>query len=168
MTSRVAVVGWHNAGKTTVVEGLVREFRARGARVAVLKNASVGFQLDHPGTDTWRFAEAGANTVVITSRNGLGWLEQREQAPDLAELMRRLDGTVDLVILEGFKHEPGPKVEVVREATGTDPIVAGDDLVALVSDDPIDNRQVPMFRFDQVAALADLLVQRGLCPATLR
>ncbi|MFO7695938.1 MAG: molybdopterin-guanine dinucleotide biosynthesis protein B [Anaerolineae bacterium] len=159
-----SIVGWHNAGKTTLAEGLVREYRKRGARVAVIKHSREGFDIDHPGTDTWRLTEAGSDVVVIASKNAMAWLERPAQELSLEQIVKRLDADIDVVIGEGFKHERGPKIEVLRLATGTEPIASADELLAIVTDDVTDPRPVPGFGFQEIVRLVDFLMDRGYGP----
>ena len=164
MNHLFAIVGWHNAGKTTVVEGLVQEFRRRGARVAVVKHSREGFDLDHPGTDTWRFAQAGSDAVVIASKSALAWIERTVQEVSLEDIIARLDPGIDVVIAEGFKREACPKIEVMRIATGIEPIASKEELLAIVTDDVVDPRPAPNFGFDRIGELADYLAEQGLGP----
>jgi len=164
MRQLIAIVGWHNAGKTTLIEGLVQEYRRRGARVAVIKHSREGFDLDHPGTDTWRFAQAGADAVVITSREAVAWLERLDDEPRLEQLLARLQPDIDVVIAEGFKHEPCAKIEVMRAAAGTEPIARPEDLLAIVTDDVEDERPSPRFRPTEIVALVDFLENLGFTP----
>jgi molybdopterin-guanine dinucleotide biosynthesis protein MobB len=157
MRKLISVVGWHNAGKTTVVEALIREYRRRGARVATIKHSQQGFDMDRPGTDTWRFAEAGSDTIAIASRDTVVWIERPLTAPTLADLVARLEPDIDVVIVEGFKRESSPKIEVIREATGTEPIAPASELVAVVSDGVADPRPVPNFGFGEIDSLVTYL-----------
>ena len=88
----ISVVGWHNSGKTTFIERLVPALKARGLRVAVIKHSGGGFELDHPGTDTWRFQQAGSDVVAIVGREGFAYVERRQSGLDLEELVARLTG----------------------------------------------------------------------------
>jgi molybdopterin-guanine dinucleotide biosynthesis protein B len=161
MRRYLAIVGWHNAGKTTVAEGLVQEYRRRGARVAVIKHSREGFDIDHPGTDTWRLAAAGADTVMIASKHGVAWLERPAREPSLEQLIARLDPEIDIILAEGFKHERCPKIEVLRSITGTDPIASTEELLAIVTDDVVDSRPIRRFGFADVAALVDYMAEQG-------
>ncbi|MHB1318734.1 MAG: molybdopterin-guanine dinucleotide biosynthesis protein B [Anaerolineae bacterium] len=161
MRALFAIVGWHNAGKTTLAEGLVREYRRRGARVAVVKHSREGFDIDHPGTDTWRLAQAGSDVVVISSREAVAWLERPRHELSLEQLVARLEPDIDVVIAEGFKHERVPKIEVIRRVTGTEPIASPEELLAIVTDDVTDPRSAPRFGFDEIVRLVDLLISRG-------
>jgi molybdopterin-guanine dinucleotide biosynthesis protein B len=159
-----SIVGWHNAGKTTLAEALVREYRSRGARVAVIKHSREGFDIDHPGTDTWRLAEAGGDVVVISSRKAVAWLERPRHELSLEQLVARLEPDIDVILAEGFKHERGPKIEVLRLATGTEPIASPEELLAVVTDDVTDPRPAPRFGFDDSVRLVDFLMSRGYGP----
>jgi molybdopterin-guanine dinucleotide biosynthesis protein MobB len=133
--SVVSVVGWHNSGKTTFIERLVPALKARGLRVAVIKHSGGGFDLDHPGTDTWRLEQAGSDVVAIVGANRFAMIEHREQEPVLEELVARLPAGIDLVITEGFKRAATPKFEIVRSAIGGARIAPQAQLLALVIDD---------------------------------
>ncbi len=167
MPKALSIVGWHNSGKTTLCVRLVEALKRRGLAVAVIKHSIAGFQIDRPGTDTYRFAEAGADVVAIASRTGLAWIERRTQEPPLAELMAQLPESIALVIVEGYKREPLPKIEVMRAETGVEPIARLEELLAIVSDDLVDPRPVPSFRSDDIEGLVSLLEQRSLLPPTM-
>ncbi|NLT74526.1 MAG: molybdopterin-guanine dinucleotide biosynthesis protein B [Chloroflexi bacterium] len=158
MAHLFAIVGWHNAGKTTLAEALVREYRRRGERVAVIKHSREGFSLDHPGTDTYRLSQAGSDVVAIVSSAGFAWMERPVEEPSLGELVDRLATDIDVIIAEGFKRERCPKIEVMRPETGTEPIASIDELVAIVSDEIVDTRPVPRFQFADAAKLVDYLI----------
>jgi molybdopterin-guanine dinucleotide biosynthesis adapter protein len=160
----LSIVGWHNAGKTGLCVRLVELLKARGLRVAVIKHSVGGFEMDRPGTDTTRFAQAGADVVAIAGGTALAWLERLAEEIPLAELLARLPEGIDLVILEGFKREPVHKIEVMRAATGVEPIARPEELLAVVSDDVDDDRPAPHLRTDDMAGLLALLEARGLVP----
>ncbi len=130
MPNVLSIVGWHNAGKTTLCVRLVEALKARGLRVAVIKHSVAGFEMDRPGTDTSKFAEAGADVVVISSRTGLAWLERPTSELSLDEILARVPADIDLVIVEGFKREPTRKIEVIRAEMGTEPIARPQELLA--------------------------------------
>ena len=161
----ISVVGWHNSGKTTFIERLVPALKARTLRVAVIKHSGGGFELDHPGTDTWRFQQAGSDVVAIVGADRFAFVERRQSPPDLAALMARLPDDIDLVITEGFKQASTPKFEVVRDAIRGDRIVPDSQLLALVIDDealvPGDAR-VPWIWWEDIAGAIALLAKRGI------
>jgi len=119
----VTVVGWHNVGKTLFVERLVAALKRRGLRLAVIKHTGTHFDVDHEGTDTWRFARAGSDVVGIVGPHGLALMERSAGEPAVEDVLRRLPGDLDLVLLEGYKSLPLPKV-VIRGAS-TEPEITG-------------------------------------------
>ncbi len=139
--------------------------KARGLRLAVIKHSGGEFDLDQPGTDTWRFSRAGADVVAISGRDRLAILERSSAELSLGELLARLPGDIDLVITEGFKREPTPKFEVIRHEIGGERIVADETLLALVIDDlalaPPGDRVSWLWWEDAAGAVA-LLEQQGL------
>ncbi len=164
MPSVLSIVGWHNAGKTTLCVRLVEALKARGLRVAVIKHSVAGFEMDRPGTDTSKFAEAGADVVIISSRTGLAWIERPPAELSLDEIIARIPPDIDLVIVEGFKREPTRKIEVIRTEMGTEPIARPGELLAIVSDGAAlnDQRPAPRFGTGDIDGLVALLVEQGL------
>jgi molybdopterin-guanine dinucleotide biosynthesis adapter protein len=156
------VVGWKNNGKTTLVERLVANLTAAGYRVSTVKHAHHEVDLDQPGKDTWRHREAGAREVVLaTARRWAVVHELRGEAePSLDELLARMT-PVDLVVVEGFKRFPHPKLEVHRRERGT-PLIARDDpsVVAVATDEPLPGLHVPQFGLDDVAGVARFVLDR--------
>jgi len=151
------VTGWKNAGKTTLVARLVAEFRRRGWRVSTIKHAHHDVDVDQRGTDSWHHRAAGATEVALVG--GLRYAIMREQ-PDatLAEVLARL-APADLVLIEGFKREPHPKIEV--RADHSQPI-AGDDpnIVAIAADQRPPETHLPWFPRDDIALMADFIANR--------
>jgi molybdopterin-guanine dinucleotide biosynthesis protein MobB len=167
----VAVVGWKNSGKTTLMVALVAELRRRGLRVATAKHGHPHFELDTPGKDSWRhFHEGGAEAVLIASSGRVALVQRVEGEPDpLPTLARHLGGMgYDLVLVEGWKEAPLPRIEVVRGEPEQAPIFAGgsaserERYLAVVSDRPLPPPHPPLIplRDDggHVAQLADLLL----------
>ena len=162
----VSFVGLSDAGKTTFLEKLVREFGRRGYRVAVAKHTHhAGFQLDRPGKDSWRFSQAGACAVLLSADNRIALLEETDQAWQLQRLASLLGDRADLVLAEGFKGAKALKVEVRRSGVSDGLITPVEWLLAVVTDVPLATG-VPQFGHDQVGALADYLAARlPLSPA---
>ncbi len=135
-----------NSGKTTLIEKIVRVLKSRGLRVAVIKHASAGFELDKPGKDSWRFEQAGADTVVLAGPDRLAVLKKTDREPTAAELLQTAP-EADIVIYEGFKQSAVNKIEVFRTGVSGDrPLCTADrSFIALVSDKPF---PVPIPRFD--------------------
>jgi molybdopterin-guanine dinucleotide biosynthesis protein MobB len=167
----VAVVGWKNSGKTTLVVALTAELRARGVRVATAKHGHPHFELDTPGRDSWRhFHEGGADAVLIAAEGRVALVRRVEGEPDPLETLERYlgGGDFDLVVVEGWKRAPLPRVEIVREATGQEPIFAGETpeerarYLAVLSDRALPEPHPPRIPLAEdgahVRALAELLM----------
>jgi molybdopterin-guanine dinucleotide biosynthesis protein MobB len=159
------VIGWKNNGKTGLMERLVRELTARGISVSTIKHAHHSFDVDHQGKDSFRHREAGALEVLLASRERWALMrELRDQdEPDLKDMLAKLS-PVDLVLIEGYKRDPHPKIEAHREATGQPLIAREDDTVmAVASDTPIGGLECEVFDLNDTAALADfILTETGL------
>jgi molybdopterin-guanine dinucleotide biosynthesis protein B len=155
------------SGKTTLIERLIPLFTARGLRVSVIKHAHHGFDLDQPGKDSFRHREAGAAEVLVSS--GTRWALMHElrgeSAPELKALVAMLS-PCDLVLIEGFKREPVPRVEVHRRATGAPLLYPGDPHVVAIASDVALDAPLPVFPLDDPGPLADfLLAQPDFRPA---
>jgi len=151
----VSVVGRSNVGKTTFLVKLVQELKRRGYRVGTIKHDRGGFEIDQPGKDTWRLAQAGSDVVVISSPEKMALIRQVATELSLDEIVASLP-SLDVVITEGFKAAKKPKIEVVRHAVAQELIFGSDELLAIVSDQSFDVG-VPQFGLDDVSAVADLL-----------
>ena len=140
MTKRVfGFAGWSGSGKTTLIEQVIAHLAADGVRVALIKHAHHGFDIDHPGKDSHRHREAGATEVMISSAKRWAIMHELRGAPELglAEALARLS-PCDLVLIEGYKREPLPKLEVWRKAVGKPLLFPGDEhIIALATDDPL-------------------------------
>lgn len=155
------IVGWKNSGKTTLVTALVREFCARGLRVSTVKHAHHAFDLDRPGKDSFLHRDAGAQEVLIASQGRWALLHELRGAaePILSELLQHMS-PVDLVLVEGFKEEKHPKLEVRRRDSSGPPLADTDPhIVAIASDGTITAQSCPVFALDDVTAIADFIEQ---------
>lgn len=154
----VAIVGWSRVGKTTFLEKLIPELKRRGYRIATIKHSNhPDIELDHPGTDSWRHAQAGSDISVFVTPRGVQIVEWREHSLQLEEILPWLHD-VDLVLVEGYKSASVPKVEIVGAAQEK-LISAPEQLLALITEHAREE-PVPQFRPDDVASLADLLESR--------
>ena len=156
----VSIVGKSGSGKTTLLVKLVGELKERGYRIAAIKHAFHGFQIDREGKDSWRLREAGADTVILAAENGLAMIKN-DTRPTLDGLAAFCQD-VDIIITEGFKRDRKPKIEVVRSARATQPMCGpADHLVALVTD-CVSTVSVPVFGLEDIGALADFIESRFL------
>jgi molybdopterin-guanine dinucleotide biosynthesis protein B len=152
--------GWSGSGKTTLIEKLIPRFVKRGLRVSLIKHAHHTFDVDQPGKDSYRHRHAGASEVMVTSSRR--WVLMHElrgaHEPSFEDQVQRLS-PCDLVIVEGFKHAPIPKLEVWREAPGEGLLHPQDPhIVAVASDARIDTK-LPLLELNDDAAIADFILR---------
>jgi len=158
------VVGWKNAGKTGLMERLVADITGRGFTVSTVKHAHHSFEVDHPGRDSHRHRVAGASEVLLASRNRVALMRELRGAPEppLADLLGQL-APVDLVLIEGYKREPHPKVEAHRAEPGNSLIAPEDATVRAVASNAPLTLDRPVFDLDDTVAIADfILAEVGL------
>lgn len=159
----IGIAGWKNSGKTTLVTRLIAELTRRGLRVASVKHAHHEADVDQEGTDTFRHRAAGAIEVaLVTSRR---WALMHElgdaDEPTLAEVLARLSPS-DIVIVEGYKREPIPKIEARRIAAAkSDPLTQEDaTVIAVAADHPADGDGRPVFDLNDSGGICDFLVRQ--------
>ena len=158
----VCLVGASDSGKTTFLERLIPELSSRGYRVGTIKHDAHGFDMDREGKDTWRHRRAGASTIAISSPTQVATIRGTAVEMELSEVVARYFWAEDLVLAEGFKRSHFPKIEVFRKAIEPAPICAAEDnLLAFVTDDPFDT-DVPVYGFESVREVADLIESRFL------
>ncbi len=152
--------GWSGAGKTTLLARLIPALIARGLRVSTIKHAHHRFEIDLPGKDSWRHREAGASEVLVSSSRRVALMrELREQAePSLEELLAMLSA-VDLVLVEGFKSNPHPKIEVHRRGHDRPYLWPADpSIIAIATDHPRIEARPMVLDIDDIEAIADATV----------
>jgi len=152
----LGLTGWSGSGKTTLLTAMLPHLIARGLAVSTIKHAHHAFDLDQPGKDSWRHRQSGAREVMVAS--SVRWALMHEVAgeePSLTDLLARLS-PVDLVVVEGFKANPHPKIEVHRPALGRPPIWPGrPDIVAIACDEAPSVAAPPLLPLNDPAAVAD-------------
>jgi len=152
----VSIVGKSGSGKTALIESLIAEFKKRGYRVATVKHSPGGMEIDKPGKDSSRFAQAGSDAVVISSPDKLVLVKSVDHDSNIEEILRVIGGDFDLVLVEGFKKGKAPKIEVYRKDLGEDLVCPPKILSAIVSDEPLDI-DVPQFSLGETQAIADFI-----------
>ena len=156
-------------GKTTLLEKLIPQLVERGVRIAMVKHAHHAFDIDKPGKDSYRLRKAGAQQMLIASsqRQALMTENLTPQEPHLDELITRLDlDTIDLILVEVFKHVPFPKIELHREALGKTLLYPDDPaIIAVACDHPVDTGGLPSLDINDTGAITtfilDWLQQQG-------
>lgn len=148
----LSIIGKSNSGKTTLLEKLIPELKQSGYRVATIKHHShAGFEIDQPGKDTWRHAQAGSDLVIIAAPDKIATIRRLERALTLDEILAGIDG-VDIVLTDGFKRGGKPALEVLRQASGAEMIGDPGQVLAIASDFPIET-EIPRFDLDDVAGI---------------
>lgn len=151
-------VGRSNSGKTTLIERLIPELVRAGYKVATVKHAGHGFDLDTEGKDSWRHKQAGASAVVIISKSSLAMFADVSDHMNVEDVREHyLDSSYDLILAEGWRSEGYPKIVVVRDQIGEVPM-SQDGLLAVVSNKPADT-SVPLLDPDDVPAVAALIIR---------
>ncbi|HET9718372.1 MAG TPA: molybdopterin-guanine dinucleotide biosynthesis protein B [Pseudolabrys sp.] len=160
----IGLAGWSGSGKTTLITKLLPHLIARGVRVSTLKHAHHGFDLDQPGKDSFFHRAAGATEVVISSARRWAILHELrdEHEWDLPALVAKMS-PVDLVLVEGFKRDAFPKLEIHRAANGKELIHPDDPhIVAIASDIALPHAKVPVIDLNDITAIADLLLRHAV------
>ncbi len=158
-TRVLGIAGWSGSGKTTLITRLIPLLVRGGLAVAALKHAHHSFEVDHPGKDSYEFRAAGAAEVIVSSSRRWAQLHElgAEAEATLAALLRRVS-PCDLVLVEGFKRQGHPKLEVFRRALGLAPLHPDDPrIVAVAADQAFPEARVPVVALDDLAAIAALV-----------
>jgi molybdopterin-guanine dinucleotide biosynthesis protein B len=152
--------GWSGSGKTTLIEKLIPRFVRRGLRVSLIKHAHHSFDVDTPGKDSYRHREAGASEILVTSSRR--WVLMHElrgtQEPAFDAQIKRLS-PCDLLLVEGFKFAPIPKLEVWREQTGEALLHPNDPHIVALATDAKVKTTLPLLDLNDDAAIAAFMVQ---------
>jgi molybdopterin-guanine dinucleotide biosynthesis protein B len=160
----IGLAGWSGSGKTTLVTKVIPVLVERGLRLATVKHAHHDFDTDRPGKDSWLQRRAGASEVAIVSARRWAIVHElgREPEPELMEVLAKLS-PADLVIVEGFKRHPHPKLEVYRAEVGK-PLLHPDDdcIVAVATDKTLPEAQVPVVMLDDIETIANVLQAEAL------
>jgi molybdopterin molybdotransferase len=159
----VSIVGKSASGKTVLMEQLIAEFKRRGYKVATLKHNHHGtVEIDHPGKDTWRFARAGADAVLVSSPNKLAFIENLNYDLRLEEIMPIVGPGFDLILAEGFRRSKSTrKIEVHRKGLGNDLLCSPEELSAIVTDGSLDI-DVAQLPWGDTVAVADFIEKNFL------
>lgn len=162
ITKAVSFVAKSGTGKTTLLEKVIAELKLRGYRVGVIKHDAHRFDIDHPGKDSHRLTQAGADTMLVSSPEKLALVKQHAESPPIEELIATYFGDVDLVLTEGFKKSGLPKIEVHRRERSATLICRGEEndpsLVAVASDEPLE-LDVPVLDLNNPAQVADFVAK---------
>ncbi|NLP43590.1 MAG: molybdopterin-guanine dinucleotide biosynthesis protein B [Peptococcaceae bacterium] len=146
-------------GKTTFLEKLIREIVSRGYQVGAVKSDAHGFEIDKPGKDSWRFAQAGSKSTAIIGPDKFALIQQTPTKKELEEVVA-LMSDVDLILVEGYKVSDRPRIEIVRKELGTELVSPPEKLLAVITDVADLAVSVPIFALDDVIGVADFIIDK--------
>jgi molybdopterin-guanine dinucleotide biosynthesis protein B len=155
----LGIIGWSGSGKTTLLTALIPCFRARGFSVSTIKHAHHRLELDQPGKDSFLHRQAGAREVIVANDRQFALFRNDKQAPapGLNRLLQLLE-PVDLVLVEGFKDDPFPKLEVHRPSLGKPPLWRETEVLAVASDATLSGCSYPLLHLDEPEVIADFVI----------
>ena len=157
MSKVINIVGCgSNVGKTFVIQGIIRELKLRGYSVATIKHDVHGFDIDKKGKDTYKHREAGAETVIISSKNRLAMIKELEEEIELNEVIRLVKDK-DIILVEGYKKSNLRKIEVYRNGISENIITPKDKLIAIASDVELDINDVDIINKEDYKELVNLI-----------
>jgi len=157
----ISVVGRSNSGKTTLIVKIVKELKSRGYKVATMKHSHHNLELDTKGKDSWWHTQAGADVVVIASQKMMGILRRAPKEPPLIDIVNTYLQDMDIVVIEGYKTEAIPKIEVFRTEISTELVCKGDkNLVAVVGDRELKTGIPFFYSNNDVSPLVDFLLSK--------
>jgi molybdopterin-guanine dinucleotide biosynthesis protein B len=160
----IGLAGWSGSGKTTLLTKVIPRIVARGVKVSTVKHAHHSFDMDRPGKDSHSHRMAGATEVLVGSANRWAVVHELrgEAEPTLPALLRKAS-PVDLVLVEGYKGESHPKLEVYRAANGKPLLHPGDPaIVAVASDTPLSGVRIPVLDLNDIEGITDILLRHAV------
>ena len=153
----VSIVGRSGTGKTALIERLIVELKGRGYRVAAVKHGPRGVEVDRHGKNSWRFAKAGGDAVVISSPDQLILIKHMEHDPLIEEILQIIGTEYDIILTEGFKKDIAPKIEVYSREVGGGLLCPVQVLSAVATDKLLDINDVPQLPLYDAVAVADFI-----------
>ena len=167
INTRIPLLGfaaYSGTGKTTLLKKLIPVLRNHGLRVGLIKLSHHNFEIDKPGKDSYELRKAGANEVILAS--GRRWAlmveTQEQEDPDLNRLIQRLDqDNLDIILIEGGRHESLPKIELYRPSLGKPLLFPGDEhIIAVITDGEISQQTtLPILALNDTAAIAKFIME---------
>lgn len=161
----IGLCAYSGTGKTTLLTQLIPILKKRNLRIGVVKHAHHKFDIDHPGKDSYEFRQAGAEQIAVASKNRIAWIKEHpdnKDEPVLSDALSALDSNdLDLVIVEGFKRESFPKIELHRPSLGK-PLICTEDesIIALATDAPVTaaTPTTPLLDLNDINLIADFII----------
>ena len=164
----VSFVARSGTGKTTLVISVIAELKSRGYTVGAVKHGPPNFESDRPGKDSYRYAQAGADSTLVFADNKLALVKQYQQPPPIREVLAKYFGDVDIILVEGFKNEDLPRIEISRGTLGHELLSRGEqshpNLLAVATDMQVDV-DVPLLDLNDPALIADFISEYFALPS---
>ncbi|SCH74491.1 MULTISPECIES: molybdopterin-guanine dinucleotide biosynthesis protein B [unclassified Romboutsia] len=158
MAKVINIVGsCSNVGKTFVMEGIIKELKARNYKIATIKHDVHGFDIDHEGKDTYKHRQAGADTVIISSKNRYAKIKELKEEMNLNEIIKDIHSENDIILVEGYKRSSLRKIEIYRDKISKSIISPKEKLVAIASDIPFNYGDIAVINKSNFKELADLI-----------
>lgn len=154
------IVGRSGSGKTTLIEAMIPWFKAQDLQVAVVKHSHHNLQFEPPHKDSSRFRSAGAREVIVASPYHYALFHRLDQQdePRLVELIGRLDSSLDVILVEGYRQASIPRLEVHRPSRGIDPVYPEtEQVIALASDQGLEGLSIPVLDLNQPSLVAEFI-----------
>ena len=154
----IGIVGWKNSGKTRLMQKMIKYFSKKNFIVATIKHAHHNFEIDKPGTDSFLHRKSGSQQVIVSSSKRWVKINELEDEPEkkLDDLLKELD-SVDIVIIEGFKNSPYPKIEIIKENSDNYLFSKLKNIIGIVCDEKI-NTILPQFKRTEIDKIAKLII----------
>jgi len=159
----VSFVGFSGSGKTTLMTKIIQIFKQQGYRVGSIKHDAHRFEMDHKGKDTWKFSKAGSDVVVINSQEKLAMIENLQEPISFADVVSMIKN-VDIIFVEGYKHESPSKILLVRRQKDLELLSQLKDVIAIVTSLSFKdlNPKIPVFDLNHVEGIVDLIQSKIL------
>lgn len=159
----ISIIGVSNSGKTTLIVKLVKELKSMGYKIATIKHSHHSFELDTEGKDSWLHTQAGADTVIVTSNNMMGVIRRLTKEVPLIEIINTYLQDMDIIIVEGYKSEDIPKIEVFRTEVSTELVCREDKNLIAVVGDKNPSIGIPFFHInDETSTIIEFLLNYPL------
>lgn len=157
----ISFVGFSGSGKTTLMTKIIMAFKEMGYRVGSIKHDAHYFEMDHKGKDTWKFSQAGSDVVLINSKEKLAMIENLEEPVTFADVVAKVKN-VDIIFVEGYKHESPSKLLLVRREKDLDLLSELKDVMAIVTSLSIQEKKIPVFDLNDVEGVVKLIQSKIL------
>ena len=157
----ISFVGFSGSGKTTLMTKVILAFKQKGYRVASIKHDAHKFEMDHKGKDTWKFSQAGSDVVIVNSKEKLAMIENLVQPISFEEVVTKV-ANVDVIFVEGYKHESPPKVLLVRRESDLELLSKLEDVIAIVTSLSLTEKGIPIFDLNDEMGIVEFLQSKIL------